>query len=240
MAPKSKRRPNWGPILWLLVLGNTAAGFAFSPITGATKLKVIGALPSDQARIAAALNGLADKPALRSPRQKVLSDIFRRPDVYDAELNQNIFGRGQLRMTYDRPVAVLASNPNVVLTETGTLTGMPDIPPDLPKLKLFEGAASPLATYCGRWQQKDIADVCHRVLALRLDKSTVSVAASGNVRLQLGSGAMVKLGAPEYLAAKFEKLSRALEMKPDAFKPGLELNLVVPDKPAFGPAEGQE
>lgn len=240
MASKSKRRPNWGPILWLLLIANVTLGFAFSPITSATKIKVTGAQPSDHERITKALEGLKDSPALRSTRLKVLADLYRRPDVYDAELTQNIFGRGQLAMTYDLPVAVLASNANVVLTETGTLTGMPDIPPGLPKLRLFEGAAGHVGAYSGRWQQREVADVCRRVLTSGLDKTKVSVAASGNVRLQLISGATVKLGAPEYLAAKFEKLSRALEMKPDAFTAGQELNLVVPDKPAFGKAEEQE
>lgn len=240
MARKSKRKLNWAPILWLLFVLNTSFGFAFSPITSATKVKVIGAAQSDHERITLALQGLKDKPALRSQRDKVLADLYRRPDLDSAEISQNIFGRAELHLSYDLPVAQLATNPNVVLTDTGILTGMPDIPARLPRLKLFEGASDPVAAIAGRWKHRDIADVCRRVLTAQLDNVTISVAASGNVRLQLGSGAMVKLGAPEYLAAKFEKLARALEMTPDEFTSGRELNLVVPDKPAFGPAEDQE
>jgi len=239
MASKSKRRPNWGPILWLLVGVNTALGLTFSPITSATQVEVVGARPSDEDRLRDALKGLADKPALSS-KVTVLADIYRRPDLFRAELSQNIFGRAKLDLAYDEPVAVLADRPNVVLTASGILAATSDIPENLPKLRLFGGAVDPVATYAGRWNPREIADVCQRVSGRALDGTTVSVAASGNVRLQLRMGATVKIGAVEALAAKFEQLDRALEMRPDAFKPGVELNLVVPDKPAFGNAEDIE
>jgi hypothetical protein len=239
MASKSKRRPNWGPILWLLIGVNTALGLAYSPITSATQVEVVGARQSDQGRLRDALKGLADKPALSS-KVGVLADIHRRPDLYRAELSQNIFGRAKLTVTYDQPVAVLADRPNVVLTASGILAATTDIPENLPKLRLFEGAIDHLAAYSGRWNPREIADVCQRVSGTALDGTTVTVAASGNVRLQLRSGATVKIGAVEALAAKFEQLDRALEMRPDAFKRGVELNLVVPDKPAFGNAEDIE
>lgn len=239
MPPKGKRRPNWGPILWLLLAVNVMLGLTYSPITSATQIQVVGAKAADQDRIRTALKGLADKPAL-AKKVAVLADLHRRPDLYNAELNQNIFGRASLKLTYDEPVAVLADRPSVVLTQGGILAAMTDIPAELPRLKLFDGAIDPLGTFGGRWNPREIADVCQRVVESDLDKTTVSVAASGNVRLQLQSGAMVKLGAVEFLAAKFEQLSRALEMRPDAFKKGAELNLVVPDKPAFGTAEDAE
>ncbi len=237
MARKSKRRPNWAPILWLLVAINVVCGFAFSPITSATKVKVIGAMPSDQVRIEKAAKLLADRPALRSPQNAVLVELYRRADMRSAVISQSIFGRAKIEIKYDEPVAILVGNRNLKLTESGLVAAIPEMPEGLPQVRLFPGAIEPSASFSARWEQKRVVQVCQRVANSNLEGTTVLVATSGNVRLQLKSGAMVRLGHPEYLAAKFEALARAMEMRPDVFKPGIEINLVVPDKPAFGKAE---
>lgn len=240
MARKSKRRLNWTPVLWLVVVVNTIAGFAFSPITAATKVKVVGAMPSDQVRVEKAAKMLMDRPALRSPQNEVKVELFRRPDVRSAEVTQSIFGRAKIELKYDPAVAVLVGSPNLKLTESGLVAAVPEAPEGLPQLKLFAGALDPVSSISGRWEQKRVVQVCQRVAASNLPGTTVLVATSGSVRLQLKSGATVKLGNPEFLAAKFEALARALEMRQDVFKPGTEINLVVPDKPTVGKAEAIE
>src|SRR5579862_9741056 len=99
MARKRKRRLKGG-VVWFLVLANVALGLCFSPVTGASHIRVEGARPSDEARITKELQWLKDKPCAVVLKSTVEQQIYRNALVKSADLSQNIFGRGVLKVEY--------------------------------------------------------------------------------------------------------------------------------------------
>ncbi|HZH98026.1 MAG TPA: hypothetical protein VEX38_03570 [Fimbriimonadaceae bacterium] len=233
MARKPKRRrSNWGPILWLLALGNIGAGLWLSPITAAAKVRVVGALPSDQERIRGELQFLKRQPCLRVNRFAVEERALRRPLVREAEYTQNIFRRGRLKVSYYEPVALLENSPNVVLTAHGTLAIASDLPTDLPRLRAFPEATGPILAYAGNWQMKEVADTCIRASTnVAIKDLLVTVASNGQVCLNSSTKGRVILGFPDNLDEKFKALEDILTASPELLSQNKELNLTVPAKP---------
>src|SRR5437867_1617079 len=110
--PKARRRrrrkPSYGPIVWVLFWANLVAGSLYSPITGATRFTVNGAKPSDRARIERELQWLKGKSPLRVNHRSVEEWLMFRPDVKKATISQNIFGQGSVEMSYYEPVALVS------------------------------------------------------------------------------------------------------------------------------------
>jgi hypothetical protein len=222
----------------LLVI-NVVAGLLFSPITAANHVNVVGAKPSDVKRIENELQWLKGRPCLRVNGESVEEQIMRRPDVHTAELSQNVFGRGELKVTYYEPVALVNGAKNVVLTKTGFLCAMPDPPAGLPALQLFDGGASPAFGVTTNWEPQKVADVCERAIKQGLVKNlSIGVTVSGQVCLNSGVTGRVVLGAPDELDEKFEKIRAILTAKPDLLDKGVQLVLTSPSKPVTSPLQG--
>src|SRR5579864_857868 len=159
---RTRTRLKSGAILWPLMIGNTVAGLLFSPITAATHVRVVGASPSDQPRIEEELQWLKDQPCLLVNNNSVEEQILKRPDVKTATLSRNVFGRGQLQLSYYQPVARVLGTEDTVLTEAGFLCRTADIPDGIPIVQLFDGCAHPSLGMTTSWEPKKVADVCLR------------------------------------------------------------------------------
>lgn len=234
MARKRKKtRPNWGPILWLALGVNLAAGLMLSPATAVSRVRVEGATPgeTETARLTEALQKVSDQPALRAKTWTALEEVYRRPDVKTASLTVNLLGRGLLKVSYYEPVAVLTANPNLALSSEGTIVPNRSGTGDLPRVQLFADALNPQVTLTGGWEGKPIADVCRRARAAQLTNITVEVTQNGAVSLRLGSEARVVLGLPDKLDAKFERLAQVRAQDERILTGGTELVLIAPDRP---------
>lgn len=230
-----KRKVNWGPVLWLATALNVAVGLTFSPVTSAAKVRVVGALPTDRERVREAVQGFRGKPALRSGSEKVLEQLYRRPDLRSAEWSQNLFRRGRLVLKYDPYVARFASPSNAVLTSRGQIAQTAEPIHNLPRLDLFEGARDPAAALSAPFEAVKVADVCYRAASLKLENLSVSVQANGGVCLNLGTTGRVSLGSPDDLDAKFEKLEQILAQEPGILGQRKEIVLLAPSRAVVRP-----
>ncbi|MEQ1932467.1 MAG: hypothetical protein ABL962_01120 [Fimbriimonadaceae bacterium] len=233
MASRSKRRLDWNRLLWLGVFLSFVSGLWFSPLTSARKVRVVGALPDDHARIIEIVQAFRRAPAIRAPRDLIMAKLLRRPLVINASVSQHLFARALVEITYDQPVATMEANRNIILTKSGEFSSIKPLPRDLPKLRLFDSAFEPNVALARNWQTPKIAEVCERIARSELGQVTVSVAASGAVSLELASGPIVYLGAPEFLPAKFEQLTLIGQRTPEHLKGNKEINLMSADKPTI-------
>lgn len=229
-----RRRVNWGPVLVALTLVNVGFGLAYSPITSATKVRVVGAYASDQERIKVAVQELRRKPALRGGAEVMIEQINRRPDVRSVEFGQNLFRRGRVSVRYYPPVARVAALPKSILTSQGTICQTQESIEDLPPLR-FVGPSVPTATLLERFESRKIADVCARAKTLRITRLEIVVLESGGVCLNSGTTGRVILGPPDDLDDKFEKLDEVLQQQPTVLNDRKELVLIVPSKPMVRP-----
>lgn len=230
-----RRKLNWGPILWVAVATNVTAGLAFSPITSAAKVRVVGALPSDEARIRTAVQLVKGKPALRSGAERALEEVYRRPDLREAVWSQNLFRRGLLELRYDLPVARLSDPPNTILTGRGLFAQTQEAIEDLPRLELFDGARDPAAALGARFEGQKIADICMRASTLGIQNLWITVQENGAVCLNSGNTGRVALGSPDDLDSKFEKLQEVLTQRPKILEQNEEIVLLAPGKPMVRP-----
>lgn len=230
-----RRRINWSPVLWCLTVVNVLAGLAWSPMTSAAKVRVVGALPSDQERIREAVQRVKGKPALRDGAQAMLEAVYRRPDVRKVTWTQNLFRRGLLTVTYDPPVARLMGQPSTVLTARGQLSPTQEDVSGLPEVEFFALVRSPMATLGRPVELQRVADVCRRAVDLQIDNVSIQVQETGAVCLNSGKAGRVLLGAPDDLDAKFEKLDELLAGNPRLLTAGKEIVLIAPSKPTVRP-----
>lgn len=161
---RKRRRLNWGPILWLLVVVNLIFGLMYSKLTSPEIIRVEGAEPSDQKRIEIALMLLTDKPALTAPKNIVLQELYRRPDVRVASLELNLLRRGLIKIEYEQKVAVFTLKPNLALTKSGKLVPFSGESSNIAKLKIFPGSIGPIGAFTNGWETLRIAEVCERAL----------------------------------------------------------------------------
>ena len=65
MARRRKRRPfNWGPLLWVALIANIAAGLWFSSLTAIRRLRIEGAPLSDRGRLVTLAQTLKNQPVV--------------------------------------------------------------------------------------------------------------------------------------------------------------------------------
>ncbi len=230
-----KRKLNWGPVLWALTVANVVLGLAFSPITSAAKVRVVGALPTDQERVRNAVQMAKGKPALRDGAGKVLEELYRRPDLRVAEWSQNLFRRGLVTLVYDRPVAIIKGQRNTILTARGQISQSRENLEGLPEIEFFSAALQPSGTLGFAVESVKVADVCNRAASLKITNLWISVQENGAVCLNSGKTGRVILGSPDDLDAKFEKLQELLIAQPEALSQQQEIVLMAPTKAMVRP-----
>lgn len=225
-----KRKPNWGPILWLATTVNVAVGLAFSPVTAVARVRVVGALDSDRPRVTQAIQLLKNKPALRAGAERALEEVYRRPDVHSAQWSQNLFRRGLLELRYDAPVARLKGREKTVLTTSGQIAQTQEPIDQLPELAPFDLSLEPSVAFGTPYEGVKIADVCFRAATLGIANLSISVQANGAVCLNSGSTGRVLLGSPDDLDEKVEKLQEILSKQPNVLAEQKEIVLMVPSR----------
>jgi hypothetical protein len=232
---RRKRALKWGPVLFVLLLGNVAAGLWLSPITAATSVAVIGADARDQAAIDQALQSLKKVPYLRAKPREVESQLQSSLGrLSRAELSSNIFGRGRLEVFYQEPVGQLEERPAIKLSKQGDLYADDRPFEGLPTVRLPKEALQPNLTMGSTVELTLVSQLCQRVNDSDLGANiVVLVDSKGRLCLNIGGGGLVVLGSSEKLDEKFKRLEAYVEENPEGLKQIKELNLTAPEHPTF-------
>lgn len=230
-----RRRIRLRPAPWLALalLLNIGLGLAFSPLTSLTKVRVVGAAPSDQGRVREILTNLKGVPASRVDPFRVESAAQLRPDVERASFRRNLFGRGLLTFEMRVPVARLTDAEAIGIDRDGAMFRT-DRPMDaLPFIRLEPGAIAPWGALQVPVQVSAAARLAPTVQALDPERPPeIQIDSQGALCLNMGSG-RVRLGTHEQLDAKMVRLREILNADPGLFRQVAEVNLTSPERPTI-------
>jgi hypothetical protein len=240
LARKRKKRAwhiNPIPILVLALAINVMFGLAYSPILALNRVRVEGALPSENNDINGWLQEWANKPLATVNARKIEALVLSLPEVEEAHFEHNAFGRGELKIKQREPVGKV-EGADLVLAKDGGLFRWPEplinvkVPRvTVPSSVFHIGLAVQGGTELGglvlaaqelKKQWPDFEGV--------LELNQVGVLCLN--RLQAGR---VILGGFDQLEAKLQRLRQQLALHPDLSMTPVEINLVAPDRPAVRP-----
>jgi hypothetical protein len=223
---------DYTPWLWTLVVLNVAIGLMFSPVTGSRLVRVVGAHPGDQARVAGFLKAFVDKPYVRVNEAQVCTLALENRAVERAEFRTNPFGRGVLDLTYKRPVARIEGSEGLYLSSRGSLF-MAD--PSLPvRIDLVAQTATPQTNLSvfSSWRPGVAAWMCENIGERLPDRTwRMVVSAGGFVSLDPESGGTVEFGSFEDAEEKVQALVEILQDEPDLLSTVSKLVLTSPSNP---------
>lgn len=234
-AKAVKRRPiSWPAVLWVALSLNVVAGFAFSPLTGVQRVRVVGAPAPLQARIKSELQTLASIPCARIDRTDLETRLQALAGIDRASFSANLFGRGLLRMDTRKPAAGVPGLKGYAIGGDGVLYSEPVMPPGLPTVSPPEGTLHTNASLVSGWNGGAAVELAG-LLAKRLPKTSWHVAtdARGVISLRSGLKARVVMGSSEKLGEKAAKLAAILEADPKLLGRVSEVNLTAPDRPVI-------
>lgn len=238
MARRRRRRNRppiaWGPIFFVLLLGNIVAGIGWSKLTSVGKIRVVGTAPVDEPRIREILERCEDIPALKLDPRRVETLLARKSSVQKAEMTRNIFGRAVVNLEYRVPVAKIQGTGGAVLSSDGVVFQALQPLTGLPQVALSAEAKVPVLTVAGPWRSGDVATLATEIreIAAGQDK-TITALENGGLCLNIGSKFAVQLGLPERLGEKIDYVRRKLEEDPGLVASGKTLNLVSLDRPSY-------
>lgn len=220
-----------------------AAGMAFSPLTGLRKVTVVGATEEDAAQVAKALQPFAQVPWARFDVGAASEALLVSDAVRSVSLTTNVFGRGEVRFAYRRPVARLAGRPAVYLDDRGTLfywEGRPDVAGEdgsvLPELTLPPRFLEFNGLILGVWESGAVVSVVEGLKSrgIQLDYS-LAMDEQSVLSLQVTDGPEVVLGSSDELPEKLDVLKRLVERDARSFGRARLVNLTAPGRPSISP-----
>jgi len=209
------------------------AGFN-SRLTSVTTVEVKGVRPWDEARVEAIVKELEGVPFAHIHGLALQTAILREPSVRAVEFSRMPWGTAKLHVYYRTPVARLF-NENVGLDSDGVLFPAPDLPNDIPILRMHNGSAPTLLTQAGNWDAFKIARLAVDVRAVPGSEGvSIQVDDRGVVCLNMTAGRVV-LGSCDGLDKKLSVLTDRIRSKPAELSQVAYLNLTKPDVPSVLP-----
>ena len=226
-------------LLWLACVVNVTAGLILSPSTAVRKVTVVGATPDQQAPIRRSLQTLKGVPAGLASRHALLTRVLADHSVLRADWQQNVFGRGKLKVTPQRPVGVIDRRKGILLAATGELF-LGTVPAgSWPWVVLPENAGRASLTLLGNWEASRIAELCD-LLTNSLPENSWKVVQENDVRVAIISekDARVILGSTERFPEKIAALRALLDENPKLLRQVAAINLSAESNPAIVPLRG--
>lgn len=231
---RKKREVSWGPLLWIALVANTAAGFALSPVTSVRKLRVEGVPESGRGPIVAVAQNLKGRPALSLNPREFESAILKDSQVGSADFRRSVFGSARLAVRHRRAVARLEPANGRYLDESGVVFETVHPPVNLPGLEVHKSLLRPALTLTAAAPLRDIAGLILAVPPTLLQKGVkVQVDSEGAVCLNISQGTKIDLGAADGFEDKLSALRGLLNEQPDLLQRALVINLTEPSRPAL-------
>lgn len=239
MPRRRKRRLNWTPVLWLLVLANIAAGLWLSPVTAVRKLRIEGARADDRPRLEGLAQALKALPIVTVSSREFESRVLGSEAVRSADFRRTPFGSASLVLIYRRPVAQIEGATNAYLCAEGAIFRSNLRYGKLPSVKLHVTALRPTLTAVGAAPFRAIAQIVELAQQKLSEKPfVVDVDSEGAVCLNISQAATVVLGSADRLDEKFRALEGLLAERPNMLQEVVELNLTEPSRPVVRGQEG--
>ncbi|MBS1718960.1 MAG: hypothetical protein JST35_00780 [Armatimonadetes bacterium] len=235
--PKRRRRRrvalNWGPILFLASVANITAGLFFSPLTAIRKVRVVGASPSDQARIQTILDDERGKPAVQVSPRLVETRALEASEVRTAQFGRNLFGHAELTISLRRPVATVNGAPGMAMDPTGNLFSTKADLSALPSVYPPQGDDWKLeCALVGTWARGRMAELSESLkTTFQNDALTLHDDPSSGVFFTIGDRVRVILGDWSDLQVKLRTLRGLLSKDGELLNESSEINLTAPDHP---------
>ncbi len=225
------------PLLWVAVALNVVAGVALSPLTAATRVRVVGAPAADEVRIRAELQSLRGLPWARTSPTAVSGRLGALPDARSATFQSNPFGRGLVRFDLRRPAALVAGRPVLVLDAEGQLYATRrTVPEGLRTLSLAPGALEATYTVTGTLETRRLAQLAADLAAnLPNLAGNLEVDGRGVVSLRSEQGGLIVFGSTDDLPHKVSRLRAVLGQRPGLLGTVRRLDLTAPDNPVVAP-----
>lgn len=237
-ARRPRRRLLWGRILVLLCLINLSAGYYYSPVTGLRTVTVTGAHAWQLPLIEEELQLMLNQPFPQAPQSLVESRILQDSSLRSARLRRNIFGRGELSLVNNVPVARKDGDTSLLLSTQGTWFVWPEPPVDLPIVELPREGRLVQGTLAGPVPIREIAELAQTLATYGWKEGwRITFDLRGMIFLMTPEGCEVQLGSTEELNLKVRALAEAVRLRPDLFQQVRVINLVSPDNPVAIPRE---
>ncbi len=167
---------------------------------------------------------------------RIESQVLSVGAVRSATLNRNLLGRGELRLTYRVPTAVLFRPNNVGLDKDGILFTLHEHVRGLPVLIPPDSTWQDEITLSGSWPKAAIADLCEKAQAVFPGQQiAVNASALDSVTLKGSADATVILGSTENVEQKLEVLRHILTAQPQLLDNVASVNVSSPTNPVTLP-----
>lgn len=236
MRKRVKRHIAWGPVLWILLVVNCAAGIMYSPVTAIRDVRVVGVEKAYEKYVKAILGKQLGRPAMQVDPDLIESEVLASSAVRETSFARNILGRATLIVRYRKPVARFESDRNLYLDEDGAVFRSINDFGELPTLDIFADALQPTLSLSGRWPTRRIAFLAKASTKYDFGpRSTVEVQANGAVSLITDSAVTIRLGSPYSLEAKLQKLDELMASHPDLLLRAASIQLTAPEYPKWTP-----
>lgn len=202
----------------------TGWGLAASPMTAPVKVRVQGAGPEDQAKVAEILQELEATPANLVNRRSVESRTLATGRFDQSRLQLNVFGRGVLHLKTRTAIANIQGR-NLAIDRNGVLF------PEKPNPKLSTVVPPPEAFEIQAGVQAPWESMAAAQLVLLLSRTfpdrpwTIQIDARGAAVLKSSERAQVVIGSSRDLEKKVNLLSEALKRQPNILEQVAEINV---------------
>jgi hypothetical protein len=180
----------------------------------------------------AAARDLARVPFAALDDRSVASRLRSDPDVSEADIRSNVFGRAVITIRLRRPVARVVSTGRVFLDPDGNLFASRQEPGPLPLLSLPPEAVRAGAALSGPVEGQALVRLLSSAQRLFPQETcSLAVDARGVIFLTLEHGGVVEFGSTEDLEQKVGALGKILGARPGLMRQVRRLNLTSPERP---------
>ncbi len=224
----------WSVLGWICLAGTFFACLLLSPLTSLRTVRAVGFLPEDKAGLERVVQPLSKIPWLKLDREQMRTAILRNQDFESVQVEANVFGRGLVKVTRRKPVAIINSSAKILLSDRGEIYRTSQALPIAGKITLPANALGVGGTLMGSWDSGKIAELC----ADLRDKVpnlpwNVEVDPRSVITLRAEGAPTIILGGSDDLDKKIARLVDIFNKKPDLIRTAKEINLTAPDEPVY-------
>lgn len=220
-------------ILSLAIIANTAAGLLRSPLTSMTYVTVTGGEGFDKARVERLLKAREGQAYAGINPREIETELQADPDVYEASFRGNIFGRGQVKLRYRRPVAGIVAGQGLALGADGTLFKTRQIKEVPVTIILPPQGFKPNISVANLWYPQSVAQMCEGMPPKLVERNIqVSFDPIVGLCLNIRGGCKIIMGDCDDQERKFEALKRLMVKYDGLLDRASTINLISPAWPA--------